>query len=82
MEEHFRSIFRDIEKGEMIVEERIEGMTDKELAENSWRSKNVWYKCQANEYVYKEGFLDGLKEGRLKWHKVADGDLPPSFNRS
>lgn len=27
--------------------------------------------------TYEDGFLAGLKAGRLQWHKVADGDYPP-----
>jgi hypothetical protein len=29
---------------------------------------------------YKDGFRDGYNAGKLKWHKVADGDLPKDEN--
>ena len=29
------------------------------------------------EEQVKQAYLVGLHEGQLKWHKVADGDLPP-----
>lgn len=32
-------------------------------------------KCECWTFA-KNGFLAGLNEGRLKWHKVADGDVP------
>ena len=31
--------------------------------------------------AYKDGFLEGLKAGKLQWHKVVDGDLPKIENR-
>lgn len=49
-------------------------MTDEEMAEEYASSST-----SDRGYYYeglKEGFLDGLKAGRPKWHKVADGDLP------
>jgi len=33
--------------------------------------------CTSKEEV-KEAYLAGLKAGKPKWHKVADGDLPKS----
>ena len=53
-------------------------MTDEEMAAiwvketaDSCRSSNM------NAYEFAEqAFLDGLKAGKPKWHKVADGDLP------
>ncbi len=49
-------------------------MTDEKLAEE-------WVKEHFNLYIpqeraVKQAFLAGLKAGRPKWHKVADGDLP------
>lgn len=32
--------------------------------------------CTAYDSIYKQAYLAGLKAGRPKWHKVADGDLP------
>lgn len=52
-------------------------MTDKELARESWWNNNN--NCSGalpTEQIYECGFLAGLKLGRPKWHKVADGDLP------
>lgn len=57
-------------------------MTDKELAEESlisYRKEPKWAGkmfMQDENTCYKDGFLAGLKAGRPKWHKVADGDLP------
>lgn len=118
MEEHFRSVFRDIEKGEMIMEERVKEMTDEEMAdeyvkEEGFRSGGVFGELdditssEANKEI-KRAYLAGLKAGSQldkvwqdydpgegcyedshegkwvkreasepKWHKVADGDLPP-----
>ena len=53
-------------------------MTDEEMAAiwvketaDSCRSSNM------NAYEFAEqAFLDGLKAGKPKWHKVADSDLP------
>lgn len=36
-------------------------------------------RVSVNDYKFK-GFLAGLKAGRSKWHKVADGDLPKDEN--
>jgi hypothetical protein len=51
-------------------------VTDKELAEKSFFNKELIYKVCRDERSYIEGFLDGLKVGRLKWYQVADGELP------
>jgi len=52
-------------------------MTDKEMAERSFFYKELTYKVCREERSYVDGFLDGLKAGKLtKWHRVADGDLP------
>ena len=58
-------------------------MTDKEMAEE-------YAKLNARQYIHndsigfctskeevKQAYLAGLKAGRPKWHKVADGDYPP-----
>lgn len=57
-------------------------MTDEEMAEESlisykklpkWNGK-IFMKDE--ETCFNDGFLAGLNAGRLKWHKVIDGDLP------
>lgn len=57
-------------------------MTDEEMAEEYAKLNARQYKhndcigfCTSKEEV-KQAFLAGLKAGRPKWHKVADGDLP------
>ena len=47
-------------------------MTDKEMAKKYRES--LWRRL-VDENV-EEAWLAGLNEGRPKWHKVADGDLP------
>lgn len=53
-------------------------MTDEEMAVNwirsqGWNEENL----PSDELLQMEqAFLAGLKAGRPKWHKVADGDLP------
>jgi hypothetical protein len=52
-------------------------MTDEEMAEewwNNWAAKD-WNDLQEGKRLFIQAFLDGLKAGRPKWHKVADGDL-------
>jgi len=55
--------------------ERLEGgirMTDEEMTEEyakPWKTSLAYVSV-------KEAYLAGLKAGRPKWHKVADGDLP------
>lgn len=57
-------------------------MTDEKMAEESlisYRKEPKWAGkmfMQDENTCYKDGFLAGLKAGRPKWHKVADGDLP------
>ena len=62
-------------------------MTDKELAKE-YVDKLYAEKVSKEDYdkdgwiLYRsddisDAFLDGLKVGRPKWHKVAAGDLPP-----
>lgn len=61
-------------------------MTDKELAKE-YVDKLYAEKVSKEDYdkdgwiLYRsddisDAFLDGIKAGRPKWHKVADGDLP------
>lgn len=61
-------------------------MTDEEIAEQFAATSGLEITCSLisakdKSHAYRlgryEGFLAGLNEGRLKWHKVADGDLPP-----
>ena len=62
------------------------GMTDEELTEEYAEvlcqtctldtcRHNILQTCAIKESI-KQAFLAGLKAGRPKWHKVADGDLP------
>lgn len=59
-------------------------MTDEELAEEyantvkcEWENETYWVDCRDK---IEDAFLAGLKAGRPKWHKVADGDLPKDEN--
>lgn len=49
-------------------------MTDEEKAEKyaDW----FWGASPSTQRAIKQAFLAGLKAGKPKWHKVADGDLP------
>lgn len=55
-------------------------MTDEEIAEKYINSNNLEWEleCHRTSTIgeVKQAFLAGLKAGRPKWHKVADGDLP------
>ena len=62
-------------------------MTDEEKWEE-WRNANAEIQKTYGKSVHKhiiwyqgadrrKAFLDGLAEGKPKWHKVADGDYPP-----
>ena len=61
-------------------------MTDEEMADkyvSSQRYANIFNfgENTVDLSLLKRGvFLDGLKAGRPKWHKVADGDLPKDEN--
>lgn len=44
-------------------------MTDKEMAEASWRKEDLWYKVNADESSYTKGFLSGLKAGKKEIKK-------------
>lgn len=61
-------------------------MTDEEMAEEYTKGLCktcrvdicryiIFQTCAIKESI-KQAHLAGLKAGRLKWHKVADGDLP------
>jgi len=53
-------------------------MTDEEMAVN-WIRSQGWSEenLPSDEFLEKmQDYLAGLKAGRPKWHKVADGDLP------
>lgn len=54
-------------------------MTYEELAEEYVEGHSPSFKefPKAPREDLKEAFLAGLKAGKPKWHKVADGDLPP-----
>lgn len=65
-------------------------MTDKEMAEQfADNISGLELTCSLlsakdKSHAYRlgryDGFLAGLKAGRPKWHKVADGDLPKDEN--
>jgi len=55
-----------------MVDEEI-----RKLAKESWWNDDCCSGAMPTEKIYEHGFLAGLKAGRPKWHKVADGDLPP-----
>ena len=40
------------------------------------RENGTEYAKAVNNVTIEEAFIDGLKAGRPKWHKVAGGDLP------
>ena len=50
-------------------------MTDEEKAEEyaDW----FWGASPSTQRAIKQAYLAGVKAGRPKWHKVADGDYPP-----
>jgi hypothetical protein len=56
--------------------------TDEKIAERY----ELWVQLFAEEgegfsrTQIQQAFLEGLKAGRPKWHKVADGDLPKNEN--
>lgn len=54
-------------------------MTAEEMAEEWVKSQMVH--CIQEQVPYfdfaMQAYLAGLKAGKTKWHKVADGDLPP-----
>jgi len=54
-------------------------MTDKEMAEKYAKSIVIFDRDLHNDRFaeIEQAYLAGLKAGRPKWHKVADGDLPP-----
>ena len=61
-------------------------MTDEELADEyahnhihyevAKRKDGTDYAKEVSSVTIKQAYLAGLKAGRLKWHKVADVDLP------
>ena len=53
-------------------------MTDEEIAEKYAKSIVIFDRDFHNDRFaeIEQAFLAGLKAGRPKWHKVADGDLP------
>ena len=51
-------------------------MKDEEMAEE-WVTANTGFNSKEPlGKIAVRTYLAGLKAGRLKWHKVADGDLP------
>lgn len=61
-------------------------MTDEEMAEEyahnhvhyevAKRENGTEYAKEVSSVTIKQAYSDGLKDGRPKWHKVTDGDLP------
>ena len=53
-------------------------MTDEEMAVNWIRSQGWSEENLPSDELFQmeQAYLAGLKAGRPKWHKVADGDLP------
>ena len=53
-------------------------MTDEEIAEKYAKSIVIFDRDFHNDRFaeIEQAFLAGLKAGRPKWHKVADGDFP------
>ena len=72
-----------MEQAEQFLKD-IEGgrrMTDEEMAEEYCNNEVPFDTTENGEKLYTENdlkyaHLAGLKAGRTKWHKVADGDLP------
>ena len=58
-------------------------MTDEEMAKEYSKSVCAWIEDREplDEIDIQEAYLAGLKAGRPKWHKVADGDLPKKDER-
>ena len=57
-------------------------MTDEEKMAHEYAIEN-WEHYEEGQSDYdalKQAFLAGLKAGKPKWHKVADGDLPKDEN--
>ena len=53
-------------------------MTDEEMAkEYSTENWEYYEEGQNDSKALKQAYLAGLKAGKPKWHKVADGDYPP-----
>lgn len=50
-------------------------MTAEEMAEE-YATESGYVKGSPEFWVTMQAFLAGLKAGKPKWHKVADGDLP------
>lgn len=48
-------------------------MTEEEFVEQFAKP----YKYLTGYRTIKKAYFEGLHEGKPKWHKVADGDLPP-----
>lgn len=46
-----------------------------EEAEDSWQSKDLWYKINADESAYKTGFQDGYSKAN-EWHYPSKGEYP------
>ena len=58
-------------------------MTEDEMAKEYCNNEVPFDTTDSGEKLYtendlKHAYLAGLKAGKPKWHKVADGDYPPS----
>ena len=51
-------------------------MTYEEIAEGYYNSKFKSNESHFSKFDIERAYLAGIKAGRPKWHKVADGDLP------
>ena len=49
------------------------------LSEEQYNQDYGGLSCYISPYI-EQAFLAGLKAGKPKWHKVADGDLPKNEN--
>lgn len=64
-------------KDEELAEQFADNISGLELTCSLLSAKDKSHAYRLGRY---DGFLAGLKEGRPKWHKVADGDLPKDEN--
>lgn len=60
---------------EYVMHEDVITENDRVPFDNGYGFQTVSFEDEIMK-GFKDGFLAGLKAGRPKWHKVADGDLP------
>lgn len=51
-----------------------EGLEQK--ARENFKKKPIGYESKRELDIYTDGYIEGATENGVKWHKVADGDLP------